>query len=127
MKTSPEKRGSRPFMQTTLDALNGIALGLESERSLRLHALAVALVVFMGVLVGLTLTEWALLFLTFGLLMALELVNTAIETVADFIHPDHHPAIKRIKDLAAGAVLIAAVFSVAIGIVLFAPKLILYF
>jgi len=127
MKTSQGKKGSRPFTQTTLDALNGIALGLESERSLRLHVFAIALVVFIGIIVGLTLTEWALLFLTFGLLTALELVNTAIETVADFIHPDYHPAIKRIKDLSAGAVLIAAVFSVAIGIVLFAPKLIMYF
>ena len=115
------------FWQTTKIAANGIALAIESERSFRLHILAAALVSFVGYSIGLSSWEWALLFLTFGLLMALELVNTAIETVADFIHPDHHPAIKRIKDLAAGAVLIAAVFSVAIGIVLFAPKLILYF
>jgi diacylglycerol kinase len=67
--------------------------------------------------------EWALLFLTYAVMMGLELVNSAIESIADFLHPEEHPAVKRVKDIAAGAVLVASIFSVAIAIVLFGPKI----
>ena len=67
--------------------------------------------------------EWALLFLTYAVMMGLELVNSAIESFADFLHPEEHPALKRVKDIAAGAVQVAAIFSIAIAIVLFGPKI----
>ena len=113
----------KSFWQTSLHALNGIALAFESERSFRIHILAMVVVTGLGWYVHLSLTEWAVLFLTYGVMLGFELLNTALESMANFIHPEEHPAIKRVKDLAAGAVQVAAIFSVAIAIVLFGPKI----
>ena len=123
MKKKNLPKESTPFWRTTLNALNGIGLGLESERSLRLHFVAMFLVSTLGLMLQISLIEWGILFLTFALLTGLELANTAIETLADFIHPDVHPAVKRLKDIAAGSVFVAAIFAVAIGIVVFFPKI----
>ena len=59
-----------------------------------------------------------------GLVMSIEGVNTAIEKVADFIHPEHHDKIGVIKDVAAGAVFLSSIFSSAIGLIIYIPKFI---
>ena len=104
-------------------ALNGIALTWESELAMRVHLLAAAVVTGLGVWVGLSMTEWAILFSLYGLIMGLELVNSALEALCNYIQPEDHPAIKRTKDIAAGAVLMASVFAVASAVVLFYPKI----
>jgi len=104
-------------------ALNGITLSWESELTMRVHIVAVVLVSLTGVWVGLSATEWAIVFSLYGLIMGLELVNSSIEALCDFVQPHDHPAMKRTKDLAAGAVLMASVFAVAAAIVLFYPKI----
>lgn len=113
----------KSFWQTTKYALNGIALAFESERSFRIHTLAMVVVTVTGIYLGMALMEWAILFLTYAVMMGLELLNTAVESFANFIHPEEHPAMKRVKDIAASAVLVASIFSVAIAIVLFGPKI----
>jgi diacylglycerol kinase len=77
----------------------------------------------LGWYLELAMLEWGLLFLTYAVMMGLELLNSAMETFADFMHPDEHPAVKRVKDIAAGAVQVAAIFSIAIAILLFGPKI----
>ena len=104
-------------------ALNGITLSWESELTMRVHIVAVVLVSLTGVWVGLSATEWAIVFSLYGLIMGLELVNSSIEALCYFVQPHYHPAMKRTKDLAAGAVLMASVFAVAAAIVLFYPKI----
>ena len=76
---------------------------------------------------GLDTKEWAIVFLTYAVLTGLELLNSAIESLANYVQPEEHPAMKRAKDLAAGAVLCAAIFAVAIGILLFLPKILQHF
>ena len=68
--------------------------------------------------------EWMVLFLSIGFVVCAEGFNTAIETITDLASPDIHPLAKKTKDIAAGAVLIAALTSIAIGILIFAPKII---
>ena len=123
MKDPDQKPFVISFWHTTKNALNGIALAAESERSFRIHTLAMVVVTILGWYLELAMLEWALLFLTYAVMMGLELVNSAIESFADFLHPEEHPAIKRVKDIAAGAVQVASIFSIAIAIVLFGPKI----
>ena len=123
MKDPDQKPFLISFWETTKNALNGIALAAESERSFRIHTLAMVVVTVLGCFLELAMLEWALLFLTYAVMMGLELVNSAIESFADFLHPEEHPAVKRVKDIAAGAVQVAAIFSIAIAIVLFGPKI----
>jgi len=123
MKDPDQKPFLISFWETSKNALNGIALAAESERSFRIHTLAMVVVTVLGWYLELAMLEWALLFLTYAVMMGLELLNSAIESFADFMHPDEHPAVKRVKDMAAGAVQVAAIFSITIAIVLFGPKI----
>lgn len=70
-------------------------------------------------------TEWMIQTLAIALVMSIEGANTAIEEIANFIHPEYHIKIGKIKDLAAGAVFIASVFAVIVGLVIYLPKVFL--
>ncbi|NDP28893.1 MAG: diacylglycerol kinase family protein, partial [Flavobacterium sp.] len=69
-----------------------------------------------------TATEWLFQILAIGLVMSLEGINTAVEKIADFIHPDYHERIGFIKDIAAGAVFFAALTAILIGLIIYVPK-----
>jgi diacylglycerol kinase len=94
---------------------------------MKIHCLAAALVVIAGVLLGISKEEWIACLLLFGLVMSLELVNTAVESIVDLVTTDRKPLAKKAKDTAAGAVLIAAIFAAVIGLLIFVPKLIAVF
>lgn len=97
----------------------GIVSCLRRERNFRIHLTAACYAAALGLRLGLGRTQWALLFLTQALVLALELCNTAVEAAVDLCCPQRHPLAKRAKDAAAGAVLVAAAFSVAVGFALF--------
>ncbi|MEW9675800.1 diacylglycerol kinase family protein [Lentibacillus sp. L22] len=104
-------------------AWNGIIEVLQHERNFRVHIIAVLLVVCTGLLLKLTTGEWALIVLVIGFVLAMEMVNTVIETLLDYVNPAIHPTAKVIKDVSAGVVLIAAITAVIIGLLIFLPKL----
>lgn len=66
--------------------------------------------------------EWMMQILAFGLVLGIESLNTAVEKIADFIHPEYHERIGFIKDIAAGAVMFAALAAIAIGLLIYVPK-----
>jgi diacylglycerol kinase (ATP) len=68
-------------------------------------------------------TEWMAQIIMIGLVMSVEGVNTAVEYIADFVHPEHHKKIGLIKDVAAGAVFIAAITAICIAALIYGPKL----
>lgn len=120
-----ESRG--PWKFTFRYAAAGIAYAVTTQRNMKVHVAVMVLVILSGLFVHLPALSWAVLFLTFGLVIGLELVNTALETVVDLVTEEWHPLAKIAKDTAAGAVLVAAAFSVAIGIALFFHPVIQYF
>lgn len=78
---------------------------------------------FLGFYFELTKTEWIIQCLTIGVIIAIEGVNTAIEEMADFIHPEKHAKIGLIKDMSAGAVFLFAIIAIIIGIMIYFPKI----
>jgi len=96
-------------------ALHGIATALRRERSLRLHAAAAVLVVALLALAQPAPLWWAIMAITLSGVMAAELFNTAIEELADHLHPQQHPQIKIVKDCAAGAVLLASLGALGVA------------
>lgn len=104
-------------------AWNGIVEIVKTERNFQIHLIATLLVVASGFLVHLSLLEWVVIILVIGLVLVTELLNSAIEKTLDYIRPEIHPAAKIIKDVAAGAVLIAAISAVIIGLLIFIPKI----
>lgn len=78
-----------------------------------------------GFLMHLSATEWLFQIMAIGLILVAESLNTAIEKMADFIHPDYHKQIGRIKDISAGAAFFAAIIAIIIGLIIYVPKFIM--
>jgi diacylglycerol kinase (ATP) len=114
----------RSRMKSFRFAMDGIAGFFQSEHNAWLHLMATVTVVTLAILVPVTKTELLALVFAIGLVWVAEMFNTCIERVMDFVSIQKHPKIKFIKDLAAGAVLTAAVTALVIAGVVFIPKLI---
>ncbi len=116
----------KPLKQTNtfINAANGIDQAIKQEPNMRIHVVAAGTAIATGCILGLSAIEWGVVIGCIVLVISLELINTAIETLCDLISLEFNSQIKLIKDVAAGAVLIAAVGSAIIGIIIFLPKII---
>ena len=104
-------------------AFQGIFNTIRTERNIKIHCVAAILVTIFGIWLQISNTECMSCFILFGLILALELVNTAVEATVDLFTEERKPLAKTAKDAAAGAVLVAAIFAAVIGILIFIPKL----
>jgi len=102
-------------------ASKGALILLRTEASIQMQTALVILVTSAGFYFDITATEWIAQTLCIGLIMGLEGMNTAAEAIADFIHPDFHEKIGRIKDIAAGAVFITALTATVVGLIIYVP------
>ena len=102
-------------------AFRGAFFLLKTEPSIQVQAVIAILVTILGFYMEISTTDWIFQTIAIGLVMSLEGANTAIEEIADFIHPDFHHKIGLIKDLAAGAVFIAAITAIIIGLLIYIP------
>lgn len=113
----PLKR--RSLLHSFRDALRGAWLCICSERNMRIHATACGYVLFFALKMKLPPGELACLLLAMGLVTGAEAMNTALEKLCDHVCGEHNPEIGRVKDLAAGAVLLCAIFAALTGGVIF--------
>lgn len=110
-----------PFYKSMGYAIEGIVACLKKERNIKIHFVVMIIVIICGFLLHITLFEWMICCLLFGMVISLELINTAIEATIDLCSPQKHPLAKLAKDCAAGAVLINAIVSVIVGLIIFIP------
>lgn len=103
-------------------AFDGIMICISKERNMKIHCIMAILVIAAGTLLHISAVEWCICLILFGLVMALELVNTAIEATVDLVTEERKPLAKVAKDTAAGAVLIASIMAAIAGLVIFVPK-----
>ena len=103
-------------------AFNGIKILIKEEHNARIHLFVACCVLIAGAVFKISKAEWFAIIFCIGWVIALELINSAIENIADFILKEENMSIKKIKDLSAGAVLVAAIASAAIGLIIFLPK-----
>ncbi|MFI1743240.1 diacylglycerol kinase [Thalassobellus sediminis] len=104
-------------------ATKGAFLLLKTEASIKIQFTLAILVTAAGFFFNISSNEWIIQLLAIGLVMSTEGLNTAIEEIANFIHPEHHSKIGLIKDIAAGSVFIASLFAIAIGLIIYIPKI----
>lgn len=117
---SKEHRGT--LAQSFGYAFQGIGTCIREERNIKIHLTVAGLVVLCGWYFHISALEWCICLSLFGLVLALELVNTAVESVVDLVTEERRPLAKKAKDTAAGAVLIAAICAAAAGLIIFVPK-----
>ena len=104
-------------------AFTGIIRGFIMEKNLRIQVCMGFLMIFFAIYFHVSNTEWAILIICCGLVLCLEMINTAIEKLSDVVSPECNVEIKIVKDLAAGSVLFASVMSVLVALFIFLPKI----
>jgi diacylglycerol kinase len=104
-------------------ASSGLWYVLSTQRNARIHLPIGAGVVLLGLWLRLSFTQWAVLVLTISFVLVSEMVNTVSETLVDLACPEYHPLAKVVKDVTAGAVLLAAITSVVVGLLVLGPPL----
>lgn len=111
----------RSFLKSFRHAVSGVVYAFRQERNFQIEVVVAFVVLWMVWYWPLSMSERAILFLMVGLVLVLELLNTAFERLLDMLKPHVHPYVKVIKDLVAGAVLLAALFAVLVGAMVFLP------
>jgi len=104
-------------------AFSGILLILKNEHNSRIHLLAAIVAIISGLLLKISLIEWSLLIIVIGIVFLTELLNTALETLADIVDPEINENIRKTKDYAAAAVLISAIMALCVGGLIFIPRI----
>ncbi|MEM9545885.1 MAG: diacylglycerol kinase family protein [Bacteroidota bacterium] len=106
-------------------AIKGVILLFKNEHNAWIHGMAMLLAVAAGFYFNISKMEWVAVVFCIGAVFTAEAFNTAIEKIADFIHPNQNKDIAQIKDLAAGGVLLTASAAFTVGLIIFLPKIIL--
>ncbi len=105
------------------NAINGFLIAWREQRNLKIHSLAVVLVTVAGFYFEFTYTDWSLVILAIGLVMGLEVMNSSVEDLVNFVSPEKRKEAGRIKDLAAGAVLVTAIAALVLGVIIIWNKI----
>lgn len=104
-------------------AFNGLKIVWREEHNFRVHLLAAVLAIALSWALRISPYEWLAVVFSIGFVLVCELLNTALENLADFVCPEKNPSIKRIKDIAAAAVMLSSLTALLIGLLIFVPKL----
>ena len=102
----------------------GFKSAIKSERNMKIHVLATLIVTALCFILGLKPLEWVACIFSIVIVIGSEMLNTAIETIVDIVSPNINPLAKKAKDIAAGAVLVLAIGALAVGLIIFIPKIV---
>jgi diacylglycerol kinase (ATP) len=118
---------AKKFIKSFTHAFHGIVFLFNSQVNARIELIITGIVIIAGILFRISISEWLIILLCITLVLSLEGINTAIEIFADKLHPDFDKEIGKVKDVAAGAVLIASIVAAIIGFIIFVPRLLEFF
>ena len=113
----------KTFLRSVQFAFQGAVQFFSRQRNAKIQTVMGITAISLGFIVSITPYQWLLVLFCIGLVISLEMINSAIEIFCDMVTTDFHPRIKIIKDVAAGAVLVASIASLIIGLIIFIPAL----
>ena len=119
-----KKKGIRRTLRTFNYSMDGLIYAYKNEQSMWIHAAATIITVILGIIFGLNLTEWALVFIALGVILASELINTAIEAAVDLCTLEIHPLAKIAKDCGSASTFVLTLISIVICLFVFVPHFI---
>lgn len=108
-------------------AFEGVFYLIKKDKNFQIHLFLFLILVIFGFLFGISKSEWIAMLICSALVLSLEALNSAVEKLADLVHKEIHPEIKIIKDVCAGAVLLSVLFSICVALIVFIPKIFLFF
>ena len=113
--------GPMRFIKSIKYSLDGLFYAYRYEQSLWIHGCAVLLAIILGIIFQIKLSEWAIIFIALGIILALELINTAIEAAVDLTTTKIHPLAKVAKDCGSAASFVMSIVSIVISLFVFGP------
>ena len=113
----------RKRLKSFKDAFRGLKILIKEEHNSRIHLFAAVGVLIAGFLFRVSAYEWIAIVFAIGLVITVEIINSCVENIADFVSPGRHDKIKKIKDLSAAGVLVSAITALIIGLIIFIPKI----
>jgi diacylglycerol kinase len=116
----------KSFLKGFLYATRGILIAFKDQRNLKVQLAIAVLVLILGFYFDITSVEWGIILLSIALVIAMEMINTAIENLVDMVTTEWKPMAGKVKDIAAGAVLIAALLTAVIGVIIFSKYFLLF-
>lgn len=116
-----KKKGIKRFLRTFKFSMQGLAYAYKNEQSMLTHAIGSVLIIILGFIANLTFVEWAIVFISLSVILASELINTAIEAAVDLCTLEIHPLAKIAKDCGSAATFVLTMVSVVIGLFIFIP------
>jgi diacylglycerol kinase len=114
------------LLRSFIYAWHGLKICFTAEVNFRIHIVCAIAAIFLGCMLRLSSVEWIAVTGCIAFVITMEMINTAIEELCDVVQGDIHPGIKKVKDIAAGAVMMAAIASLIIGFIIFLPKIIVF-
>ena len=114
---------SRSFFEALAFALRGIATAILRERNIRIQLFIGTIILFMMVFLHISLAGMGIGIIAILLVLAFEMVNTAIELLSDMVHPEYSVIVRNVKDISAGAVLVVTIAACVVGLLIFLPNL----
>ena len=127
MENDHRRNKSKSFVESVGYACNGVASALKSEANLRIQFIATGLVLILAWMFNLSLGQVSILIITATFVLVMELVNTAVENLADVVHPSQHEEVRKLKDMMAGAVMLSSLSAMVVGVLIFAPSIVSLF
>ena len=122
-----KKMSFKRFLNSIKYSLEGLSYGYRNEQSLILHGFCTILAVILGLIFHITFWEWAVIIISLVIVLAVELLNTAIEATVDLITKEIHPLAKIAKDCGSAAAFVSSLVAVIIGLFVFVPYIIKVF
>lgn len=119
-----KEKSLKRFFNSFKYAIEGIIYAFKYEQNIIVHTLVMIIVIILGITLKISVFEWLICLILFGLVIATEMINTSIEATVDLACDKKHPLAKVAKDTASGAVLVFALTSIVAGIIIFLPKII---
>lgn len=117
--------GKMKLLRSFVFAWNGLRYCSKTQLNFKIHLFLAAMAIFAGICFRISKTEWMIIAFCITMVLVTEMLNTAFEKLSDIVHLAYHPGIKLVKDIAAGAVLIAAFMSAVTGTIIFLPKILI--
>lgn len=115
------------FMHSFGYAARGIAHCIRKEQNFKIEFVMGLITLIAAAALGVTANEWMIICICIAMVLGAEMLNSAIEHLCNLVQPDEHPGIKKVKDIAAGAVLLCAMIAAVIGLIIFMPYLLKLF
>lgn len=116
-----KKKGFKRFLMSWKNSFDGLSYAYKNEQSMLIHAICTFFTVLFGLLFQIKFYEWAIMIIALGLILCMELINTAIEAVVDLVTLEIHPLAKIAKDCGSAATFVASILAFAISMFIFGP------